>query len=366
MEPLAHLMVGGCLGESGLKRQTPLAMAALVAGSMLPDVEGVCYLAGADVAFYYRRGLTHGVLALVVLPLALTGLLLLYDRLWRRSRHPGALPAKPGRLLALSFLAVASHPFLDWLNNYGVRLLMPFSGHWFYGDTLFIVDPWIWIVAGAAVVLTASRRHALTALWFAIGLATSVLILRNALVPFPSRVFWSVAVVAIVLARARTRQPLGIRTAGVALGLTGLYIALMFAGSRVAERQARAFGEGQGWTISQAVSVPVATNPFSREVIVETPDRYFFVRVDWPSGPAEASPAGSLPRREPDEVVRAALGSPSVRGVRGWLRFPSYEVRSRDGGGFRVLIRDARFAVGRLPGYGIVATVDLDPQLRPI
>ena len=31
------------------------------------------------------------------------------------------------------------------MNTYGVRLLEPLSHRWFYGDTLFIVDPWIWI-----------------------------------------------------------------------------------------------------------------------------------------------------------------------------------------------------------------------------
>jgi inner membrane protein len=142
MEPLAHTLVGACLGETGLKRRTPLAMAALVVGAMMPDVEGVCYLAGQDVAFEFRRGLTHGIAAMAVLPLALTGLLLIYDRWWRRKRHPDAPPARPAWLLGLAFIGVLTHPFLDWTNNYGVRLLMPFSGRWFYGDALFIVDPW--------------------------------------------------------------------------------------------------------------------------------------------------------------------------------------------------------------------------------
>jgi inner membrane protein len=34
---------------------------------------------------------------------------------------------------------------LDLTNTYGVRLLEPLSNRWFYGDTLFIMDPWIWI-----------------------------------------------------------------------------------------------------------------------------------------------------------------------------------------------------------------------------
>jgi inner membrane protein len=31
------------------------------------------------------------------------------------------------------------------MNTYGVRFLEPLSHRWFYGDMIFIVDPWIWI-----------------------------------------------------------------------------------------------------------------------------------------------------------------------------------------------------------------------------
>ena len=48
-------------------------------------------------------------------------------------------------LLLVCFLGVLSHPILDFMNTYGVRLLDPLSQRWFYGDTLFIIDPWIWI-----------------------------------------------------------------------------------------------------------------------------------------------------------------------------------------------------------------------------
>ena len=32
------------------------------------------------------------------------------------------------------------------LTTYGTRLLEPFSHRWFYGDALFIIDPWIWLM----------------------------------------------------------------------------------------------------------------------------------------------------------------------------------------------------------------------------
>ena len=50
-----------------------------------------------------------------------------------------------------------SHVALDLLNNYGVRLLMPFSNRWFYGDAVFIIDPWLWLTLGAGIWLTRRR-----------------------------------------------------------------------------------------------------------------------------------------------------------------------------------------------------------------
>ena len=55
--------------------------------------------------------------------------------------------------LLLSYLGVLTHVALDWLNTYGVRLLMPFDRRWFYGDTLFIIDPWLWLALGGGVWL---------------------------------------------------------------------------------------------------------------------------------------------------------------------------------------------------------------------
>ncbi len=54
-------------------------------------------------------------------------------------------------LTLLGYAGVLSHVFLDFLNSYGVRLLMPFSDRWFYGDALYIVDPWMYLALGGGV-----------------------------------------------------------------------------------------------------------------------------------------------------------------------------------------------------------------------
>ena len=35
---------------------------------------------------------------------------------------------------------MATHPILDYANNYGLRPFLPFDGAWYYGDVLFIFD----------------------------------------------------------------------------------------------------------------------------------------------------------------------------------------------------------------------------------
>src|SRR5258705_12488363 len=116
-----------------------------------PDIDVLVFATNTpSVAF--RRGWTHGVLADALLPLMLTGVILLASR-----RRGGVRPLP---ILALSYLGVLLHVAMDLLNNYGVRLLMPFSQRWFYGDVLFIVDPWLWIVLGAGIWLARRWRSA--------------------------------------------------------------------------------------------------------------------------------------------------------------------------------------------------------------
>src|SRR3546814_12213399 len=89
-----------------------------------------------------RGGITQGPIALILLPVLLGALMSGFDRwqAWRGKRPIGRLPVHMGWLLALAYIGCLSHPALDWLNNYGIRLLEPFSPRWFYGDSIFIID----------------------------------------------------------------------------------------------------------------------------------------------------------------------------------------------------------------------------------
>lgn len=163
MDNLTHSLVGAVLGQAGLKCTTGLAMPALIIGANLPDVDAACFfwLEGTE-HLAFRRGITHGPPALVLLPLVLAGILWGFDR-WqmKRGKRPEArLPVRFGWLYAMAFIGCLSHPAMDWLNVYGVRFLEPFSSQWFYGDTLFIIDVWLWALLIGSVWWSRRREKA--------------------------------------------------------------------------------------------------------------------------------------------------------------------------------------------------------------
>ena len=366
MDNLAHSLVGAWMAEAGLKRATPLATVTLVIGANLPDIDGLTMLAGSrDTSLLLRRGLTHGVLALAVLPWLLAGAVVLGDRYLRRRRHPEKAPARFWPLLGLAYLSVLSHPLLDWMNTYGVRVLMPFDGRWFYGDALFIVDPWMWLLTAAAVVMADARARWSMGGWLLLGAATTWLVVATELAPLPVKGLWLVGIAAIVFLRVRGVRSIPVeRVATVCGAALLLYMVGMFAGSRLAERQAAQWLRQRGVEAERIMAGPLPANPFVRDVIALAPGRYEFVGVDWLAGDAERFRIShqSLPREAPGPIVQAALEAPQVRGFVNWMRFPTWRVEEQ-AAGYRVVLQDVRYSRTR-SGIG-TAIVELDRQLHP-
>jgi inner membrane protein len=91
-------------------------------------VDGLAYFDGPGADLAFRRGWTHGIAALIVLPFLLTGAMLLLDRGIRRARRAG-LPSGvvPRQILLLAAVSILTHPILDTLHPDGVRWLMAFG-----------------------------------------------------------------------------------------------------------------------------------------------------------------------------------------------------------------------------------------------
>jgi inner membrane protein len=160
LDNLTHSLAGAVLGQMGLKKKTGLGMATLIIAANIPDIDAAATLLGGIQHLAIRRGITHGPIAMLLLPLVLTGIMIWFDR-WqgRRGKRPtDRLPTHKGWLLALAYIGCLSHPVLDWLNSYGIRLLEPFSSQWFYGDSIFIIDIWIWAALIAGFWLSRRRE----------------------------------------------------------------------------------------------------------------------------------------------------------------------------------------------------------------
>ena len=350
------------LAAAGLRRVTPLAATALFMGVNAPDVDIVSAF-GADYgSLAFRRGVTHGVLALVLWPFVLTGVLLAWDRYVRLKRRPGAAPARAGPLLALTALAVLTHPTLDWLNNYGLRWLMPFDGTWFYGDALFVIDPWFWLFAGGAAFLTFSQSRLAKVHWavfFAFAtvviVASSATSLSNAAetVPAAAAVLWVAGVAALVGARWRLRaapQAVLERAAWAGLALAGVYVVAQLAASAAARNEVRAAASAQGIAADDVMVAPRPANPFEGDVVVATRDEYYVGRFDWRATPRVALDTERVPRPS-GPVFEAAAQAPAARRFLTWARYPAIEVEPGPNGGTLVRLTDVRYrAADRLSG----------------
>jgi inner membrane protein len=134
MDPLTHTATGIFLGRAGLNRWTPLALPILVLAANAPDIDIVALAGGPLNYLQYHRHLTHSLAAMPVLAIGVVALVRLVGR--KPVRWTGAFLA--------ALVAVASHLLLDYTNEYGIRLLLPFSNSWQRLDLTPVVDLWIW------------------------------------------------------------------------------------------------------------------------------------------------------------------------------------------------------------------------------
>ncbi|MBM3782310.1 MAG: metal-dependent hydrolase [Acidobacteria bacterium] len=308
MDNLCHTLAGAAMGRAGLARRTPFAMGVLMIAANLPDVDVAVFLTDT-LPVSFRRGWTHGVVAQLLLPVLLT----LATGWWARRRGQ---PMAWRDWLLLSVAGVYSHVGLDYLNSYGVRLLMPFSSRWFYGDALYIVDPWMYLLLGGGLWWSFRRERA---------------------------------------GHARAARPV---QAGLALAV--VYCLAMW-GSNLWARQDVLRGLVRaGLPESTTFMVtPVLVNPFRREVVITQGGRYEKGVVQFGPQP-RFRPAGfgvDTGLTRPDAA--AVLATPTARAFLSWSRFP-FVVPDPEAPGQRFFLNDYRYSDsgGRVGWAGMQVTVD--------
>lgn len=289
MDNVCHTLVGAAFGEAGLKQRTRFGQTALMIAANLPDLDVLVFATDVpSVAF--RRGWTHGTLAQVLLPVLLATTFYAIGKM--KAGRAGDTPVSIRWLLLLSYVGVLSHVALDWLNTYGIRLLMPFDGRWFYGDTLFIIDPWLWLTLGVGVWLARKRGR-----------------------PGPARR-------ALVIATA--------------------YIAIMCLTAQLARNiVADTWRAQHGVQPSSLMVGPLPVTPFQREIIVDAGSHYVTGTFRWFSTRVSFDPT-VIEKRAHDPRVEQARRRPPVRGFLVWSRFPFWTFDSTADGS-QVSVSDMRF-----------------------
>lgn len=353
MDPLTHTLVGANLASTRLGAKTRLAAAACLIGANAPDIDVTAYFAGEDFAIGFRRGWTHGVLALVVLPILLWAVLLLWDRLAARRRQHGHAERTPalnsGWLFALCLISILTHPFLDWLNVYGMRWLMPFDGTWFYGDSVFIMDPWLWLILAGFWLLPRRPSRRLIIVWAVFSALLAIAVAGRAPEYLPL-----IAIVATVLLLALLRKPAE-NTNPYGFGLLGLLVAGAYIVGMIflhdqTERSVRRAATAAVVEVDDILVGPLPVDSLSWDVLIQTGDHYRYGTWSWWDRSLELSDR-RLPVAQQSELWDPASRDPAIAGFISWVRYPWIDVEQVEGG-TRVYILDARYTRTRREGFG--------------
>jgi inner membrane protein len=295
-----HTLIGVAMARTGLERWTPYATWTAVIAANLPDIDIVTLIWGTPAYIEYHRGITHSLLGVPLLSLLLAGII------WKISGNFW-------KTFIIALLATASHPLLDYGNNYGVRPFLPLDDTWYYGDTLFIIDPLLDLaLAGTLVGATVFRRH---------------------------------------------RQLIALGGIGLALAYIGTRVQL-----REMSRERLAEFTSQIATVQRSAVLPQMLEPFVWIGIIETDTDISSVAVNVFSG--VTGELARMPKQNSSVIVERAGTARTAEVFRGFARFPVLQVDSLESA-YRVLMADFRF---HEPDAGIVFGTEilLDKSLRVI
>lgn len=341
MDNLTHGLAGALLAEAVLELRAargpaPTWRAAAYVTSILahnlPDFDFLLVpLTGGTLGYLlHHRGHTH------TFAFSLAAAALLTGGAWRFARRRyGARWREAWRDLAvLALLGLGLHIVLDFTNSYGVHPLWPLDNRWFYGDAVFIIEPWLWVGILPPMLFAARRWPAkvLFGLWLAGALIAAW---WHPLVRPAIAFLLTLAALAGIAAQARTQS--------TRRWLAGAFIWVLstaifaVAGAR-ADALVRAALRVQrpSATVHDVVTTPRPGDPFCHGFLAVSTegDRYLVDRgavsalPSWPGArgcvPADEDP----PRRHTAPMVPSPLPANATTTFTATLEAPLEELRA--------------------------------------
>jgi len=319
------------VAKAGLEKLSPGATALCVLAANAPDADIVVLAFGDRWSFLqHHRGITHAIVGVaciaVLLPLIFYGV----DRFVARFRNQSPSTKFKGLLIA-SLVASATHPLLDWTNSYGIRFYLPWSQQWSYGDLVFIVDPYLWLVLGGAAFLLTARTRFLRFIWAGVAAALTFLVVaRSSAMPSQSlfAALWlSMLVVLIGLAVKGAGERWKERIAFVAFAFVLCYWSFLGVTHARAIQQgseeAAAIASSNGETVTRLAAMPRLANPFRWDCVFETDGATYRFELALTGATKDPAPVRyAKPGSELNETVDEVLQQRPARIFLNFARFP--------------------------------------------
>lgn len=238
MDNITHSLVGAQIGAligRGDRRSARASIAVSLLAANLPDADlmyspFICRPFGH---ILHHRGHTHTIAGIIVCAIAAWLTVLAIEK---RSGKP----ARARTAAAAAFCGAFSHLALDWLNTYGIHPFWPVTNRWFYGDTIFIVEPMLWITLSMGLFyLLFSKIGRAFALLPAVGGAA--LMIGSGLVP--PAISWCFLPPAIAGALLCGRRPGERKAAAWIAAASAVILIFTFCGSQARDILKRQSGD---------------------------------------------------------------------------------------------------------------------------
>lgn len=363
MDNLTHSLVGLVAAKTGLERLSPMATTVCVIAANAPDADILSTLGGRWFYLHNHRGITHSIVGTLALALLIPILFYLGDLALARIRKRQQRLKFRG-LLICSLILSASHPLMDWTNNYGVRPLLPWNGKWFYGDLVFIVDPWIWLTLGGAAFLLTSKFVLQKIAWGALALLLTGLVLfarlENAGLSHPNvfRILWIATLFALIFTRWAT--PL-VKRWGSSLAIAALSLVIVYwGGLAIAHRSALSQAESvaeqlasrNNEKLGRIAAMPVLADPTRWQCVADTDRSTYRFIVSLTGGEEGEVKRFEKPQGRDNELVAQASEDERARIFLDWARFPAAQVEGDCLSGLLVEFADLRYTDPNPSGRG--------------
>jgi inner membrane protein len=334
MDNVTHSLVGYVTSKALVRNPSRTAVIASVIAANAPDADIITLLGDRWTYLHHHRGITHSIIGTACISLLIaTTVYLLESR-----RHQVDAKARAFAAFLMILVSGASHPLMDWTNNYGVRPFLPFDSSWIYGDILFIVDPILWLLLGGVSFLLARSRRA-RYFWIgfgAVAFGVMLLMLTRRVELTPSPLFYSICLSLLFaiacLYKLKIGQSHSQKLSSMALILLIVYCLSIF----IVQKIARAGAADTARRISsepirEMATMPAFASAFRWRNVADTPSSVLVFETDL-NGESDKPTEYKKPTGEDLSVVSVAEKDRAARIFLNFARFPLAKVEQTSNG----------------------------------